>query len=441
LSFSHDGHWLVSTTGDLYTKANGEIKVWDARTGVDVWTLRGHTTRIVHATFSPDGKRLASAGKDANVRLWDLQTGQEILTLREHRGVVYTVAFSPDGNRLISASTDGTVRIWDATPLRGETGQDSLTLNSDGGFIHSVAFSPDGHWLASVGDDGNVRLWDHQLARLGGTDRPVRTLRGERGYGRVAFSHNGRLLALGGGLGSNTLFKVWATSTWEVVLPLEVNWPLALAFSPDDKYLATCRNSSRTNCTIEIRDAITGRETRPPLQGHSWAVLDMAFSPNKDFPRLASASADGTVRIWDLETGKEIVVPRVVLRHNGSVLCTAFSQDGRLLASGGLDRVVKIWDARTWKFLRDLADPTAAVQSVALHPKDSRMLAWGGTDGTVKVWNSATEEIRTFHGHTSWVESVAFSPDGAWLASGSLDGTVKLWNAPPLAESTGIADR
>src|SRR5206468_2716889 len=129
VGFSHDGHWLVSTTGDLYTKANGEIKIWNARTGEDVRTLRGHTTRIVHATFSPDG-----------------------------------------------------------------------------------------HWLASVGDDGDVRLWDHQLARLGGADRPIRTLDGGRGYGRVVFSHNGQLLALGGGVGSKTLLKVWATNTWGVVV-------------------------------------------------------------------------------------------------------------------------------------------------------------------------------------------------------------------------------
>jgi WD40 repeat protein len=78
---------------------------------------------------------------------------------------------------------------------------------------------------------------------------------------------------------------------------------------------------------------------------------------------------------------------------------------------------------------------TGVVHSMTFHPKDSRVLAWGSTDGTVKVWNRATNEIRALHGHTSWVESVAFSPDGKWIASGSLDGTVKIWKLSPLPDT------
>jgi serine/threonine protein kinase len=92
VNFSRDGCWLVSTTGDRTTKADGEIKIWDVATGQDVRTLRGHTCWIWDATFSPDGQRLASAGTDETVKLWDLRTGRQLLTFRGHRGPVRWVA-------------------------------------------------------------------------------------------------------------------------------------------------------------------------------------------------------------------------------------------------------------------------------------------------------------------------------------------------------------
>jgi hypothetical protein len=258
------------------------VRLWDAATGQEVLTLRGHSAAVQGVAFSLDGRRLASASQDGTVKLWDATTGQEVLTLRGHSAAVQGVAFSPDGRRIASASWDRTVKLWDAT-----TGQERLTLRGHSGPISGVAFSPDGRRLASASRDRTVKLWD------AATGQEVLALRGYR------------------------------STVWSV------------AFSPDGRLLA----SSSQDRQLKLWDAATGQE-RLNLRGHSDGVWSVAFSP--DGRRIASASWDGTVKLWDAATGQE----RLTLRsHSLPVQSVAFSPDGRRIASAGHDGTVKLWDA------------------------------------------------------------------------------------------------
>jgi WD40 repeat protein len=109
--FSPDGKWLA-TVG----LGNNTVRVWNAASGQEVFSLKGHDHVVDSVAFSPDGERLVSASQDKTIKTWDTQSGQETLTLKGHSSHIWSVAFSPEGRRLASASSDRTVRIWDAGP-------------------------------------------------------------------------------------------------------------------------------------------------------------------------------------------------------------------------------------------------------------------------------------------------------------------------------------
>jgi len=194
---------------------------------------------------------------------------------------------------------------------------------------------------------------------------------------------------------------------------------MTVAFSPDGKRLA----SASADNTVKLWDASTGEELHT-LKGHTKDVRSVAFSP--DGQRLASASGDNTVKLWDAVTGQELITLK---GHTRPVVSVAFSPDGQRLASASFDNTVKLWDAATGRESLTLKGHTEFVVSVVFSP-DGKRLASASFDNTMKLWDATTgQESHTLKGHTGPVKSVTFSPDGKRLASASSEKTVKLWDA------------
>jgi RNA polymerase sigma factor (sigma-70 family) len=288
----------------------------------ELLVFKGHGASVLFACFSPDGKRLASASADQTVKVWDSRSGQELLTLKGHTDGVHCVCFSPDGQRLASASHDQTVKVW-----KCNSGRELLTLKGHASAVTSVCFSPDGKRLASVSGDGMGKVWD---ARTG---QELLTLKGE--VASVSFSPDGDRLVAGGGF--TRTVKVWDLKRGQEVLTLKghTDYVRCACFSRDERRVA----SGSFDKTVKVWEVKSGQELLT-LKGHADRLRSVSFSPDGQW--LASAAGfDTTVKVWDVRTGQEVVALRGHTSHVGSV---SFSPDGRRLASASFDRTVRVWD-------------------------------------------------------------------------------------------------
>ncbi|MFV1967350.1 MAG: protein kinase [Pirellulaceae bacterium] len=315
-----------------------------------------------------------------------------------------SITFSPDGQVLAAGTYNdpehphGAVKLWDVASR-----EELHTFLHRNTTVHSVAFSPDGDLLASAGNDHAVRLW--KVA-----DRtPLRTLkhapRGEEAYSVLAFSPDGKILAVGCG--------------------------------------------DRTRGEIRLWDVANG-SVEGTLQGHGSVVGAVAFSP--DGQLLASASWDGTVKLWNPATREEL---ETFTEHQLRVYALSFSPDGQTLASGGQDGRVKLWDVATRESQAQIEESLSIVRSLVFSPSGSTLAA-GCEDGTVSLFNvyherartalsaslqnkaeaqiptdriiSTLNRMETLRGHRTNVLGLAFSPDGRLLASADDDGMIKVWS-------------
>jgi WD40 repeat protein len=445
LVLSLDGLFAPQLSADgkrLAAVRDEAVLVWDLEQAIKdngrspLLTLHGHPQAVNHLGFSPDGRRLATAGMDKIVRVWGVETGQEELTLRGHNDMVTDVRFRPDGRRLLSASWDGSIKVWDAT-----RDPDFRALRGHATSVTDLAFAADSRHLAAVAPDG-LRLWD-VLER-----KEVLHLR--QGYQSVALSPDGKRLAAA--VRPNQA-RIWDLDHWQAGGPAPAELATlgghagrvtALVFSPDSRVLASGSvdpaDGARPGRVI-LSDAGTGALLRE-LTGLTASVLSLSY--RFDGRRLAAGLADGSVLIYDPATGEQMKRLEAAAATKGfaiPLMSVAYSKDGsRLAASTGNALApdnpgqIVIWDADTGKSLLLLRGHSAVVNSVKFSPDGQRLVSasWDmnrGLVGEVKLWDVATgTDILTLPGHTL----VDFSPDGRFLAAVGRDplasGLIKVWD-------------
>jgi dipeptidyl aminopeptidase/acylaminoacyl peptidase len=245
ITTSPDGRWLATASGD--PGIFGVARLWSAEPGGEAKPVRElvETQDVVFAVvFSPDSKRVATAGADRAIRVFEVETGKLLVQIEDHADWIFAIAFSPDGKRLASASRDKTCKVFDL-----EKKESLVTFPGHAQPVYTVSFTPDGKAVASGGEDNRIRVWS--------PDNDGRQVRDIGGFG-------------------GTVFR--------------------LRYTPDGQALVACGADK----TVQVLKP-AGAPIRK-LQGHQDWIYSLAIS--RDGKTVASGSWDGEVRLWNLADGK-----------------------------------------------------------------------------------------------------------------------------------------
>jgi WD40 repeat protein len=383
----------------------GEIRLWQASSGLPLQTLRGHADWVWSIAFSADGKTLMSGSSDQTVRLWEVSSGKCLRVLHANATVVRAVAFGPNSSIVASGSYERVIHLWEIS-----SGKCLATLHGHTNAVTALAFSPDGKFLVSGSHDQTIRIWEVSsstcLAILEGHTNAVRS---------VTFSTDGTILASGSG---DHTVRLWDISSNQCLATLSGHTGVvrSVAINLEGKTLV----SGSDDRTVRLWD-ISSNQCLMTLYGHTSLVRSVAF--NHDGETLISGSYDQTVRLWEANSGKCLMT---LHGYANEVRSVSFSPNNRILASGSGDHAIRLWNVDSGQRLAILRGHTNFVRSIAFHPHVN-MLASGSNDQTVRLWDVSREQNRVLSGHANAVRSVVFNPDGTILASGSGDRMINLW--------------
>jgi WD40 repeat protein len=299
-----------------------------------------------------------------------IEKGGDLLTCRGHQGEILAVVLLPDDRRAITASTDNTLRRWDLA-----TGSEERRFEGHTQQVWCLALSPDRKHIASGGRDCTVRIWDVE------------------------------------------------TGTGVKVLPRFDDPVRSIAYTPDGQSLLVgCLDGKLRLIALD-----TGA-VRRVLGDQPGGVLSVAIAGDGKRALSGGGFNDRTVRLWDLDSGKEL---RKLIGHTERVSAVHFLP-GERAVSAGQDRTVRVWDLKSGTELCSLTGHTGAIHSLAL-TRDARHLVTGGgeSDWTIRVWDLGTrDELRRFTGHKDAICGLAVTNNGKQIISVSSDRTLRLWNMP-----------
>jgi WD40 repeat protein len=406
------------------------------------WTQQAFDGVVMGVAFSPDGSKVATRshvrdGTTSEVIVWEVSSGAPVKVAERSfpdRRLLGGLAFMPSGNTLASVSGDH-ISLWSFTDPAAAIVELPHGLPIDTAF----AVSSDGSLVASAGSggppararEGSIKVWRIEAAG----PRLVRTIEVNGAWVMgLSFSPDGCCLAAASvelGKVQPTYAAVWEVSSGRRMLDLPMPVPSdAVAFTPDGRSIVLAGRDSwvrvlrplvapgQDDRIVALTDPARVRWNERVLAGHIDRIRDVAVS--SDGGRIASASGDRTVRVWDASTGQNLFT---LSGHGSFVEAVAFGPKGQQLASVGRDRTLRMWN---------LAGHASGVYAIAFPPAAAgALMATASSDRTAKLWDvsgDVTRLRRTLGGHSDTIYRMAFDPRGERLATAAYDGTAMLWD-------------
>jgi WD40 repeat protein len=410
---------LFSPDGALLAAASvGGVHLWSMADRSEPRVLSADDPRIGRLSFSSNGRLIAAACHDRSILLWEVATDARKAVWSGHRDMVHDLEFTPDGSAVLSCSRDGTLRYW-RVPQAGDGTATNERVIEAGKWPWSIAFGNQRRTVVTSGHDGTLQFWDmaQVCARpdFGAVPQQV---------GSIRFSPDDTKLLVARMDGTVAAWDAERQEIETAFANTRHTVTCAAQYSPDGASIAVARENGDI---LVYRADGTGEPQR--LSGHTRAVTGLCFLPMME-TALCSCSFDGTVRCWDLMTGRE--THRVQFQP-GDPLAIAVSLVGDRLAAGDGTQLV-VWKIPAWEEELRVPELHGKPESLEFSADGRRLLSAHG-DHVVQLRdldNRGTANVLT--GHTGKVMGAVFSRDGRTIVSAAADGTVRLWHVPTLQE-------